>query len=87
MAREVDARGINAYTDEPARMAAIYADIHQNIQDKFNEAGMEICSPHFAAIRDANHIAIPADHVPDDYVSPAFEVQLKGGETARRSTS
>jgi small-conductance mechanosensitive channel len=72
---------INAYTNEAKRMAAIYAGIHQNIQDKFNEAGVEICSPHFAAVRDANHIAIPAEYVPERYVPPAFRVHRVNGDS------
>ena len=71
---------INAYTNEPARMASIYAEIHQNIQDKFNEAGVEICSPHFAALRDANHIAIPSSYVADGYTAPAFRVRVGNGD-------
>lgn len=38
---------LNAYTDKPQMMAKIYSQIHQNIQDKFNEAGIQIMSPHF----------------------------------------
>jgi small-conductance mechanosensitive channel len=72
---------INAYTNEPKRMAVIYAGIHQSIQDKFNEAGVEICSPHFAAVRDANHIAIPAEYVPERYVTPAFRVHRVNGDS------
>ena len=36
---------INAFTRNPNQMAVIYSDLHQNIQDKFNEAGVEIMSP------------------------------------------
>jgi len=74
---------INAYTSEPARMATIYAEMHQSIQDKFNEAGVEICSPHFAAVRDANHIAIPPRYVPDGYAPPAFRVRVEDGDQPR----
>ena len=45
---------INAYTDQPSRMAMIYSELHQNIQDQFNEAGVEIMSPHYDALRDGN---------------------------------
>lgn len=38
---------INAYTDAPHKMAQIYSHLHQNIQDKFNEAKIQIMSPHF----------------------------------------
>ena len=35
---------INAYIKQADKMAQIYSDLHQNIQDKFNEAGIEIMS-------------------------------------------
>jgi small-conductance mechanosensitive channel len=50
---------INAYTRIPNRMAQIYSDLHQNIQDRFNEAGVEIMSPHFTSVRDGNDPAMP----------------------------
>ena len=69
---------INAYTDQPARMAVIYSDLHQNIQDKFNEAGVEIMSPHYGAVRDGNATAIPPSYLPSDYVPPAFRLFQPG---------
>jgi small-conductance mechanosensitive channel len=36
---------LNAYTEHPNRMAAIYSDLHRNIQDAFQEAGVQIMSP------------------------------------------
>jgi small-conductance mechanosensitive channel len=38
---------LNAYTDRPQEMAKIYSDLHQNIQDAFNEFGVQIMSPHY----------------------------------------
>jgi small-conductance mechanosensitive channel len=35
--------------------------LHQTIQDKFNEAGIEIMSPHYMAVRDGNETTIPKD--------------------------
>jgi small-conductance mechanosensitive channel len=58
---------INAYTDQPNRMATIYAELHQNIQDTFNEAGVEIMSPHYAQLRDGNKTAIPDQYLPAAY--------------------
>lgn len=52
---------INAYIKEADKMAQIYSDLHQNIQDKFNEAGIEIMSPHYMAVRDGNETTIPKD--------------------------
>jgi len=66
---------INAYTHEPQRMVQIYSDLHANIQDAFNEAGVEIMSPHYGALRDGNTIAIPGDYVAPGYEAPAFRVQ------------
>jgi small-conductance mechanosensitive channel len=58
---------VNAYTREPARMALIYSELHQNIQDKFNEANVEIMSPSYAALRDGNAVTIPPKSVTMDY--------------------
>ena len=49
---------INAYIKQADKMAQIYSDLHQNIQDKFNEAGIEIMSPHYMAVRDGNESTI-----------------------------
>ncbi len=65
---------INAYTDRPRDMFSIYSDLHQNIQDKFNEAKVEIMSPHYTSIRDGNTMAIPAADRPKDYSPSAFRV-------------
>lgn len=67
---------INAYTDESHRMAGIYSELHQNIQDKFNEGGVEILSPHYRAGRDGNMTTIPANYLPKDYQAPMFNVNL-----------
>ncbi len=68
---------LNAYTDQPERMAVIYSNLHEQIQDKFAEAGVEIMSPHFGAIRDGSPVNIPADYLPKDYQAPSFNVSLK----------
>lgn len=65
---------INGYTKEPARMAAIYAELHQNIQDCFNQAGVEIMSSHFSSLRDGNHKTIPDQYLPKAYSAPGFRV-------------
>jgi small-conductance mechanosensitive channel len=36
---------LNAYTDTPQGMAQIYSELHRNIQDVFNEYGVQIMSP------------------------------------------
>jgi len=51
---------LNAYTREAEKMAGIYSELHQNIQDKCREAGIEIMSPHYGALRDGSGSTIPA---------------------------
>ncbi|MEM9448980.1 MAG: mechanosensitive ion channel family protein [Cyanobacteria bacterium P01_E01_bin.6] len=67
---------LNAYTNEPTRMAAIYSELHQNIQDRCNEAGIEILSPHYSAVRDGHQITIPESYLSTDYAAPSFRLQL-----------
>ena len=38
---------LNVYTDKPLEMAKIYSELHQNIQDAFNEHGVQIMSPRY----------------------------------------
>jgi small-conductance mechanosensitive channel len=38
---------LNVYTDAPQNMAHLYSELHQNIQDCFNEYGVQIMSPHY----------------------------------------
>lgn len=66
---------INAYTKQPEKSALIYSRLHSNIQDKFNEAGIEIMSSHYQTIRDGNQSTIPVDYLPDDYEIPGFKIQ------------
>ncbi len=65
---------LNAYTDAPEAMPRIYGEMHQNIQNKFNEAGVEIMSPHYTQVRDGNQTTIPADYLPPDYEAPAIRI-------------
>ncbi len=50
---------LNAYTNVPERMAGIKSQLHANIQDQFTEAGIEILSPHYRAVRDGNPLTVP----------------------------
>jgi small-conductance mechanosensitive channel len=68
---------LNAYTALSNQMAAIYSRLHQNIQDKFNEAGVEIMSPHYTSLRDGNHIQIPEEYLAEGYNKPGFKVEGK----------
>jgi small-conductance mechanosensitive channel len=65
---------LNAVTTEPTRMAVIYSELHQHIQDRFHEAGVEIMSPHYSAVRDGNQVAIPQDYLPKSYSPPSFRL-------------
>jgi hypothetical protein len=66
-------------------MLDAYSVLHQNIQDKFNEAGVEINSPHYTSLRDGNLTTIPQSYLPDEYKSPVFENhEVNGSETVRR---
>lgn len=66
---------LNAYSDTPKMMAATYSALHQNIQDVFNAAGVEIMSPHYRAARDGNDVTIPPDQRPAGYTAPGFRVR------------
>lgn len=66
---------INAYTRSPNQMAVIFSKLHQNIQDSFNKAGVEIMSPHYKAIRDGNTTTIPEENRTGDYEAPSFRVK------------
>ena len=38
---------LNVYCDTPLKMVEIYSDLHKNIQDAFNEYGVQIMSPSY----------------------------------------
>ena len=70
---------LNAFTEAPNTMAKTYSELHQSIQDRFNEAGVEIMSPHYRADRDGNQVAIPPEYLPKDYKAPAFRIRHTDG--------
>lgn len=72
---------LNAYSDHPEWMPSIYSELHQNIQDYCNQAGIEILSPAYSAIRDGNHSTVPADYLPTDYTSPTFQIRSRDGQS------
>ena len=53
---------INAYTRRPEHMAQIYSHLHQRIQDLAHEAGIEIMSPHFMGVRQADQVFMPEEY-------------------------
>ena len=66
---------LNAYTAIPGQMQSVYSRLHQNIQDRFNEAGVEINSPHYTCLRNGNETTIPESYRPSTYRRMPFEVQ------------
>ena len=65
---------INAFTKEPKYMSFTYSELHKNILDKFDAAGVEIMSPHYYALRDGNAATVPSILAEKDYMPPAFQV-------------
>jgi small-conductance mechanosensitive channel len=65
---------LNAYTANVKALLQIQSELHQNIQDQFNEAGVEIMSPTFSAIRDANQTTIPEDYLPKTAPVKGFRI-------------
>jgi small-conductance mechanosensitive channel len=65
---------LNVYTDRADAMVRLYSELHANIQDKFNEGGVEIMSPHYAQLRDGNTTTIPEAYRPRDYEAPSLRV-------------
>jgi len=71
---------LNAHTDEPRQMVNTYSALHRHIQDTFNEAGVEIISPHYAQLRDGNRTAIPDAYLPKEYVPRSIRVETVPGD-------
>lgn len=65
---------LNVFTSTASGMAETYSALHTSILDRFHEAGIEIMSPHYSAVRDGNHAAIPTAGLPAGYRPPAFSV-------------
>ena len=77
---------VNAYIREANKQAAIYSQLHQNIQDVCNERGIEIMSPHYRAERDGNMTTIPADYLSKNYKAPGFNLNVKGDTEENKNT-
>jgi small-conductance mechanosensitive channel len=65
-----------AYTANATDMFLTYGALHQNIQDSFNEGGIEILSPGYASLRDGNTTTIPASYRDGRYAPPPFRVRV-----------
>lgn len=70
---------LNAFTDQPQKMARIYSDLHQNIQDQFNEAGVEIMSPHYEMDRSTPTV-VPKERW---YAPPAAPPEESGEDSSQ----
>ncbi|MGV8074677.1 MAG: mechanosensitive ion channel family protein [Syntrophobacteraceae bacterium] len=78
---------LNAYTANAAGLLKILSELHQNIQDGFNEAGVEIMSPSYSAIRDGNELTIPEDYLPRTSAGKGFKIlPVDSFKTARTGT-
>lgn len=66
-----------AFTKNPEKQAIIYSGLHTNIQDVFNENGVEIMSPHYRGQRDGNNTTIPEEYLPKGYTPPTFNITNK----------
>lgn len=53
---------LNVFTKQPGKMAHFYSDLNRNILQEFNNAGVEILSPHYSAYRDGNESTIPVQN-------------------------
>ena len=59
---------VNAATVFPTRMAEMYSELNQRILDGFNEAGVEIMSPHYRAVRQGEETTIPEAYLSERVV-------------------
>jgi small-conductance mechanosensitive channel len=73
---------LNVYTDDPQSMARTYTDLHRNIQDAFNEYGVQIMSPSYRADPDAPKI-VPKDQW---YAAPAKAPDVEEKKSVTRRT-
>jgi small-conductance mechanosensitive channel len=62
-------------SDDATNLPRLRSQLHSLIQDTFWEAGQEITSPHFYALRDGNTVTIPAEHRPKE-AAPSFRVSM-----------
>lgn len=67
---------INACTKLANELPTVYSNLHRQIQDKFNEANVEIMSPQYICLRDGNLTSIPINYMPKDYKQPPFMVEM-----------
>jgi small-conductance mechanosensitive channel len=67
-------------TKFPSHFKEIYTELHANIQDKCNQAGIEIMSPSYTSLRDGNQTTIPTNYLDKAYRSAKFNVEITSPE-------
>ncbi len=65
---------LNAYTHQPKLIFTIYSELHGNILQKCDEAGIEILSPHYAALRDGNDSTLSPEHLAPGSTVKGFRI-------------
>lgn len=78
---------INAFTNEANLKAATYSELHKNIQEAFNEGGLEIMSPMYLSVRDGNTITTPESYRPRGYEAPTFRIPASHRESAAKAAT
>lgn len=67
---------LNAFTRHANQLQRVYSELHSAIQDVFNQAGIEIMSPHYLAVRDGNTVTIPEESRKAPYEPGSYRVTL-----------
>lgn len=62
---------LNAYTRDAVRMPHTYSALHQNVQDVFAEAGVEMTTLHYRAVRDGGASTVPPRDAAQGHPPPA----------------
>jgi len=68
------------HLENPRKIRAIRSRLAENIQDVFNEAGLEIMTPSVQAIRNAPDPAIPTEYGPEASQGTRFRVDSDSDE-------
>ncbi len=78
---------LNAHTKLIRQLPKIYSELHAHIQDVFNEAGLEIMSSHYMALRDGNTMAVPTSYLQKEYQTPSFKVETSNKDNSKNKES
>lgn len=65
---------VGVHIDNPHQYLEITSNLCRTIRRFFDEAGVEIMSPHYTSLRDGNKVTIPGRYLPEDYSAPSFRV-------------